>query len=115
MKPLWASVFMMLAMFLQSSAERAQRHRVREGLVQLTLPGLRPQLGSSSPAISLRVQRPHCPMAAPGMGLPRSQLSPSWPQAAPVPRSRGADRRPERGEGAGAAVIYLGLNAGTVC
>lgn len=34
MKPLWASVFMMLAMFLQSSAERAQRHRVREGLAQ---------------------------------------------------------------------------------
>lgn len=29
MKPLWASVFMMLAMFLQSSAEKAQRCRVR--------------------------------------------------------------------------------------
>lgn len=29
MKPLWASVFMMLAMFLQSSAEKAQRCWVR--------------------------------------------------------------------------------------
>lgn len=29
MKPLWASVFMMLAMFLQSSKEKAQRYWVR--------------------------------------------------------------------------------------
>lgn len=29
MKPLWASVFMMLAMFLQSSKEKAQRCWVR--------------------------------------------------------------------------------------
>lgn len=114
MKPLWASVFMMLAMFLQSSAERAQRHRVREGPVRRHRLGC---VSSRAPAPSHRpaIPAPALPPTAPGKGLPRSEPSASWPQAAPVPRSRGADRRPERGEGAGAAVIYLGLNAGTVC
>lgn len=38
MKPLWASVFMMLAMFLQSSKEKAQRYWVR-GMIQTGVVG----------------------------------------------------------------------------
>lgn len=45
MKPLWASVFMMLAMFLQSSAERAQRRWVRTALRPQAAPGHSRDLG----------------------------------------------------------------------
>lgn len=45
MKPLWASVFMMLAMFLQSSAERAQRRWVRTALRPRAAPGHSRDLG----------------------------------------------------------------------
>lgn len=78
MKPLWASVFMMLAMFLQSSAERAQRHRVREDLARPHRLRCVPTPGSSEPTAR----------TAPAQGLPRSEPSPLWPRAAPVPRSR---------------------------
>jgi len=53
MKPLWASVFMMLAMFLQSSAERAQRCWVRATIP----PGLSPKPHRQGCAWSCTVPR----------------------------------------------------------
>lgn len=66
MKPLWASVFMMLAMFLQSSAERAQRRWVRTALRPRAAPGHSRDLGQPQ-------GRPRVPSSpAKGTSWPRS-------------------------------------------
>lgn len=57
MKPLWASVFMMLAMFLQSSAERAQTRQVR-ATIRLGAAGSSSE--SHAGAVQLQAQ-PLCP------------------------------------------------------
>lgn len=74
MKPLWASVFMMLAMFLQSSAERTQRCRVR-ATIRLGAVGT----SSETPTVQLRAQ-PLCPHQS---QVPWSSVGRVWGPLAP--------------------------------
>lgn len=64
MKPLWASVFMMLAMFLQSSAERAQTRPVR-ATIRLGAAGLSSESHAGAMQLQAQPSVPTSPSTVP--------------------------------------------------